>query len=327
MEKQKFQVNSDRKIFLVINTGYFGDVLLTSKLTRDIKKEYPDSLLLFIVDMPYKLAAEGLPGVDEIICYDRKKCHNIFHFIKFLIDFPYKNKVDFTFIPHPRKTNRSMLARLLGSKKIFKLYKFESFFDYDELMEKDPLNDRFAYRVANMLSNLTKKVTDSNDVEFQVLNFYEAKIDKYFNDLMLQDNLIAINPKAGDDWKCWNTEEVVKFAKLVMEDGKKIVLTGVLKDGTECIEALDEQIGAENYLNFVGKTSIPELGALYKKCQAVVSVDTGSMHMACAVGVPTIALFFRDSCNWWAPLKNPYIYNPDGICAETVYEELQKIIA
>lgn len=328
MESWKDKTNI-KQIFLIINTGYFGDVLLTSKLTRDIKKEYPNSLLVFIVDTPYESVAKCLPGVDEVICYDRKKCHNIFNFIKFLLSFPYMFKVDFAFLPYGTKTNRRILASALGVKKIFKLYKFQQKPIYKRFIVQNPLNQRYTCGAANMLSCLTDKPTDEQDIEYIVPKFAEEKIDKYLNNLGLQNNLIAINPMAGDSWKCWDVDEVVKFAKMVMKDGKKIVLTGVLKDGTECMKALDEHIGAENYLNLVGKTSIPELGALYKRCQAVVSVDTGSMHMACAVGAYTVALFFKDNYHYWGPLnikKNSCIYNPEGIGAEYVYKEIQKFL-
>lgn len=321
--------NKSKKKFLIINTGYFGDVLLTSKLTRDIKKEYPNSLLIFIVDTPYESIAKGLPGVDEVICYDRKKCHNIFHFMKFIITFPHKFKIDFTFIPHGSRNNRSILANALGSKKIFKLFKIKYNPNFIQFHVENPLFIRYSCEVANMLSYLTNKPTDIEDIEYNVPKSTQEKIDKYFNDLNLQNNLIALNPKAGDDWKSWDENEVVEFAKLAIQNGKKIVLTGVLKDGDECIKALDEHIGAENYLNFVGKTSVSELGALYKRCQAVVSVDTGSMHMACAVGVPTVALFFKNNHHYWGPLnieKNSCIYNSEGIKAEDVYKEVQQIL-
>lgn len=322
-------MDSNKKIFLIINTGYFGDVLLTSKLTRDIKKEYPNSLLAFIVDSPYESIAKGLPGVDEVFCYNRKKCHNLFHFIKFLMDFPYRNKVDFAFIPHATKTNRSILAKVLGAKRIFKLPELNLPPDCQEFFNKNKWQEKFTCVTANLLTNLTGKLTDDKDIQYNIPRLAEEKFDKYFKDLNLQNNLIAINPKAGDDWKCWDEKEVVKFTKLAMQNGKKIVLTGVLKDGTNCIKALDEHIGIENYLNLVGKTSVSELGALYKRCQAVVSVDTGSMHMACAVGVPTVALFFKDNHHYWGPLdnkKNPCLYNPDGISAEDVHNEIQKIL-
>lgn len=322
-------MNTDKKTFLVINTGYLGDVILTSKLTRDIKKEYPNSFLIFIVDTPYASIAKGLPGVDEVINYDRKKCQNIFNFLNFVMKFPYRNKIDYTFIPDGRKSNRLVLAKLLGSKNNFTLFEFQYSPKFVEYRTNNPLLNRFTCQSANLLSCLTDKITDNQDIQYNVPKEAEEKIDKYLKDLNPANNLIAINPKAGDDWKCWNAGEVVEFAKMMISDGKKIVLTGVLKDGSDCIEALNEHIGANNYINLVGQTSLPELGALYKRCEAVISVDTGSMHMACAVETPTVALFFKDNYSYWGPFtleKNSILYNQNGIKAQTVYNEVKSLL-
>ena len=325
---KKNNLGEGKKIFLVINTGYLGDVLLTSKLTRDIKKEYPDSFLVFVPDSPHEALAKGLPGVDEVICYDRKKCQNLFEFIKFVMNFPYKFKIAATFLPNGRKTNRLFLAKILGSKKIFMLLNFKQTEELSKISALNPLNGRFSYESANMLSALTGKLTDDKDIEYIIPDVAKEKIENYFQKINLQSDLIAINPQAGDDWKCWDVDEVIKFVKLVMKDGKKVVLTGVSKDGSQYVDAMDAQIGAENYINMVDKTSIPEIGALYEKCKAVISVDTGSMHMACAVGTPTIALFFRENYHYWAPSnieQNPYIYNSEGVKSEVVYEKLQTL--
>lgn len=313
----------NKKLFLIINTGYLGDVILTSKLSRDIKKEYPESHLVFIVD------TKGLPGVDEVICYNRKKCQDIFHFISFWLKFPYKWKIDYTFIPHVNKKSRVFLAKSLGSNKTFILSEFQYPQNCMEQSTKNPIHKRFASLTANMLSLITGRITDNQDVEYNVPKAATEKIDKYIKEKNLCDNLVAINPQAGDDWKCWNVDEVVKFFKMLIKNGKKPILTGVLKDGTSYVEALNNEIGANNYINLMDKTTIPELGALYKKCQAVISVDTGSMHMACAIGTPTIALFFKNNAYFWGPLnpeKNPCIYNPDGISAEVVFNKLQSSI-
>jgi heptosyltransferase I len=43
--------------------------------------------------------------------------------------------------------------------------------------------------------------------------------------------------------------------------------------------------------NWCGKTTLVELGGLIQKLDLLVTVDSGPMHMAAAVGVPTVALF------------------------------------
>jgi len=314
-----------KRVFLVINTGYFGDTLLTSKLTSDIKKEYPDSFLLFLVDAPYLDVAKGLPGVDEVIIYNRKQHRKFIPFIKFIMKFPYKNKIDVAFVAQRKKTSRNILAKILGSKRVFCFATFSDSNTCNEFKAKNHLNKRFAHQLANLLSYLTGKETDNQDIKYFVPKLAQEKIDKYLKSLNLQNNLVAINPQASSDWKCWDVNEVVKLVKLLIKDGKKVILTGVLKDGPQYVYALDSQIGAGNYLNMVDETNIPELAALYKRCEAVVSVDTGSMHMACAVGTPTIAIFFREDYELWGPLnnkKNPYIYSPGGLSAEIVHDKI-----
>jgi ADP-heptose:LPS heptosyltransferase len=47
--------------------------------------------------------------------------------------------------------------------------------------------------------------------------------------------------------------------------------------------------------------SLRELGELFRRCRVVLSVDTGPMHLASAVGAPVVALF--------GP-KDPRVYGP-----------------
>jgi heptosyltransferase II len=44
-------------------------------------------------------------------------------------------------------------------------------------------------------------------------------------------------------------------------------------------------------LDLIGRTSLPELVAFYQRCAAVVTHDSGPMHLAVLAGAPTVALF------------------------------------
>ena len=62
----------EQKIFLVINLSFFGDVLLTNTLCQNIKQEYPDSKIVFLVNKPFYDAAKYQYCVDDVICFDKK---------------------------------------------------------------------------------------------------------------------------------------------------------------------------------------------------------------------------------------------------------------
>lgn len=61
------------KTFVVINLAYIGDVLICSVLCEEIKKNFPDSKLIFVTNKNSAQVAEGIPFVDEVRVFDKKK--------------------------------------------------------------------------------------------------------------------------------------------------------------------------------------------------------------------------------------------------------------
>jgi heptosyltransferase-1 len=55
-------------------------------------------------------------------------------------------------------------------------------------------------------------------------------------------------------------------------------------------------------VNLCGKTTIGELQWLLRKCRVLVSNDTGTMHMAAALGTPVVALFGPTSPDSFGPI-------------------------
>lgn len=67
-----------------------------------------------------------------------------------------------------------------------------------------------------------------------------------------------------------------------------IVLTGGPGDKAAA-ESLEQ--GAPGVINLAGETSLPELWELAALSQAMVTADTGPMHLCAAVGTPVVAIF------------------------------------
>jgi ADP-heptose:LPS heptosyltransferase len=62
--------------------------------------------------------------------------------------------------------------------------------------------------------------------------------------------------------------------------------------------------GREGIASIAGRTSVGAFGALARRALAFVGITTGSMHLAAAVGCPTVGIFpFQsDFPERWAPL-------------------------
>jgi lipopolysaccharide heptosyltransferase II len=58
----------------------------------------------------------------------------------------------------------------------------------------------------------------------------------------------------------------------------------------ELAENVAQQIGS-NATNLAGKTSLADLVRELQRCQVLLTNDTGTMHLAAHLGVPTVAIF------------------------------------
>jgi heptosyltransferase-2 len=96
--------------------------------------------------------------------------------------------------------------------------------------------------------------------------------------------------------KRWPAGHFGELARLL---DSKVVLLGSAKEDAIC-RAVAEAAGAERCLDLAGQTSLADAFALIAACRAMVSNDSGLMHVAAALGVPQVALFGSSS-----PLHTP----------------------
>jgi ADP-heptose:LPS heptosyltransferase len=100
----------------------------------------------------------------------------------------------------------------------------------------------------------------------------------------------------------WPTSGFSTLAReLTRRDGLPILLTGAPGDA-----AIVDEIAAgagHGVIPLAGATSIGALGALAARARAVVAMDSGPMHVAAAVGAPTVGIFAlqSDEPDRWAP--------------------------
>ena len=90
-----------------------------------------------------------------------------------------------------------------------------------------------------------------------------------------------------------------------LEKDYTVVFTGTKKD-LELIEYISEG----KHLNIAGKTNLLELAEFFRRCDLVISLDSGSTHLAWACENPKIiSLFCSTPQGFYAPIgdSNKYI--------------------
>jgi len=124
--------------------------------------------------------------------------------------------------------------------------------------------------------------------------------------------LVLICPGARSHIKRWSAEGFARLAdRLIDEAQVEVVFTGEPDEASLVREILDTMHHQAH--NAVGTTTIRQLAALITHCHLVITNDSASLHLACAVNVPVLALF--------GP-TDPRKYGPTGVCDRVIQRRL-----
>jgi len=132
-------------------------------------------------------------------------------------------------------------------------------------------------------------------------------------DALLREHLLApqrfVHAHPGSRWffKCWPAARSAVLFERIVAAGRGIIVTGA-PDPREralvasILEAMAPSTRAR-VVDVVGALSLPEVAALTSRARAFVGVDSAPMHMAAAMGTPTLALFGPSGEFEWGPWR------------------------
>ena len=126
--------------------------------------------------------------------------------------------------------------------------------------------------------------------------------------------LIGVHCSGAEPSKKWPPEyfgRVISELKLLFPD-LAVVSFGVITEKGDT-EAARRVAGDVQWVDGVGSWTIRESLALLRRCDLVISGDTGIMHMAAAVGTKTLSIFGPTSPRRLAPKYNGGV----TVCPET----------
>lgn len=117
--------------------------------------------------------------------------------------------------------------------------------------------------------------------------------------------LVALHPGSGAPVKRWPPERWAALAgHLATTHGARIVLTGAPGAEAQEARAIAARVGGAATVA-AGETTLESLAALYAACDLVVGPDTGPLHLAVAVGTPTVHLYGPNSPQLFGPWGDP----------------------
>jgi len=132
---------------------------------------------------------------------------------------------------------------------------------------------------------------------------------------------LLISPCSSHPARNWRAERYAAVADYAArEHGMMIVLSG----GPSAVEAsignAIESAMQTQALNLIGKDTLPQLVALLKRADLVISPDSGPSHLANALATPVIALH----ASTWSLRSGPY--DSLDLCVDKFAEAAQKFL-
>ncbi len=128
-------------------------------------------------------------------------------------------------------------------------------------------------------------------------------------------SLAVLNPNAGElnFERRWPQPSYARLAqRLARDDGLSVVFVGSRGEREYTQQVVDAALDRRlpRPLNLAGELSTGELAALLSRCAVFVSNDSGPMHIAAALGTPTVGLFGPET---------PLLYGPIGSRVRALY--------
>ena len=150
---------------------------------------------------------------------------------------------------------------------------------------------------------------------FQLLPDESAAAEAQFASLGINRDtfLIGIHPGGSSFDKRWPEKQYAELADRLAQQYNATILLLQGPEESELVQNI-QAVMQSNAITYAPET-IRELGAMLSRCDLVVCNDSGPMHLAAALDVPTVAIFGPTDHVAWHPLsENASIVRRDMPC-------------
>lgn len=308
---------------LVVRNDRFGEFLLNIPALRALKETFIDARIITVVDPYVKELAECISYIDELIVWGSGK-HQLSEKIELISCLKGKN-IDLAIMLNPCK-EFNIFTYLAGIPIRVGYDRKWGFLLTEKIKDKKYLAEKHEVEYNLELVGLVGANTRDKRLS---LGLKVNANDNLLNDLNIEDSdLIAVHPWTSDPLKQWPIENFCSVTeKLIKELNKKVIIIGGAQEQAKGLKYFNHP--QENIINLTGKTSLVQLAALLKRCKLLISGDSGPVHLACAVGAPTIAIFRSDipakCARRWGPWgAGNFVIEKDNLNDISVDEVLEK---
>ncbi len=262
---------------LFITHNRLGDAVLSTCILNNLHEHYPQAQFTVVTGpIPAELF-DAIPNLKRLIVIKKAKYH--LHWLKLW------SKVFFT--------RWSIVVDCRGSALSWLVWTQQRFYKY-------PTGSQSLHRVQRYTGMLK-----SSHITLPKIWIDSTHHQKALQILPQVGRFIAIGPAANWRAKTWRSSHFIELIReLRKADGlypDAYVLLIAAPHERQQIQKIIESIPANRFIDLIGTQSLLTIAACMQRCAVFIGNDSGLMHMAAAVGTPTIGLFGPTDKQKYAP--------------------------
>lgn len=289
---------------LVVQTTRLGDMIQTSPMISQLRAQYPQAHIAVLSRGLAKTVAERLPEVDEIILYDdnvmfadmraqdSNRLLRAYARAEEMVATLKEREFDLAFnMTH--SISSAMLLKLAGIPQVVGAHISEDgrfvlrgnwtsyFFTSVFSREYNDLN------LCDITRHFAEGAPHCRKLTFEVKDEERAFVRDLLQQHAISDNefVVCLQLGASENNKRWAERRFAELAVLLRERFQaRVLLVGVKEEAV--LGDLFERHAPAVAVHLFGQTNVPQLAALLERANLLVTNDTGTMHVAAAVGCP-----------------------------------------
>jgi ADP-heptose:LPS heptosyltransferase len=117
--------------------------------------------------------------------------------------------------------------------------------------------------------------------------------------------LVLLQPGSTDRRRCWPAERFAAVADVLAGQGALVAINGTAAEAP-LVRAVAQAMQHPS-LDLTGKLSLRGLCGMLERATMLVSNDTGPLHLALAVGTPTVGIFWLTNLIDGTPLRQGHL--------------------
>lgn len=288
-----------------------GDLIQSTPVIAGLRKQYPDARMTLLITSTFAEFSKRIPHIDERVVFDicqfedKEKLNGVlwielYRYLENLLNDLRANEYDLLFNLSHSKLSAFMIS-YLGIKNM----RGFSCNDTGDRMTQDSWMQYFGtepfnriYNPFNLVEIFTRSAgaaPEDNPIHILEDSADSDSISEIFRQHKIREDDFLVGIQAGSSLagRRWPASAFAELADgLVERLGAKIILFGVQSEKELAEEIQSCTRNKDRVIDLTGKTNIGQLTMLVKQCAYLVTNDTGTMHIAAAVGTPIVGLFF-----------------------------------